>query len=103
MPSKCRKKPSTIECLQWRGNNFQKLSDWLGKSNVIGRDETEDLSKRSWAQVWVQQIKSWVPLGLYDWVVKGPNGLEVCEHGLFQEQYDIVVFETLVPTEMVTG
>jgi len=99
MPSKYRKKPGTVEAMQWTGKNFDDLYSWLGKFNIMGIDKPDsasDSNKSSWIQVW-QDAKLWVTLIVGEWIVKNPNSLEVVGETIFETLYDQVLYETIVP------
>lgn len=78
-----RKRPVTIEAVQWTGKNKQELIDWTGGSEGF-TDAT------GVAELWVEANNAWLPLEVGEWVLKDSLGFYPCKNDMFLHSYEPV-------------
>ena len=82
MVGRYRKKPVTVEALQWTGDNIKEVDQFVGCS----------VSVRAWDRVLYLYIdEKTYPLNKMDYIIKEPNGrVYPCSWETFQEAYEAV-------------
>lgn len=90
MIGKYRKKPVTVEALQWTGDNIKEVDQFVGC----------EVSCRAWDRVLYLYInEKTYPMNRMDYIIKEPNGrVYPCSWETFQETY-----EELGPEEYRVG
>lgn len=89
---KFRKKPITIEAIQWNGRNFNEISyftdDWHG--NKVAHEDAEE-SALTTGHMFIQTLEGTMRADRYDWIIKGVNGeFYPCKPDIFEKTYESV-------------
>lgn len=90
MPAqKYRKRPVTIEAIQWTGENYEEIREWAwtGPDTEVATLDTEV----SQLMVWNNQELQWINCPLTHWVIKGIAAeYYPCSDEVFQRTYESV-------------
>lgn len=106
-----RKKPVTIEAVQWTGNNVEELYGWAvrvaegpinaivecfrtfdddGIYDAIREDKLYALvTKGCTAALWVDANSEWLGIVIGEWVAKDRHGFYPIKDDMFRESYDL--------------
>lgn len=88
-----KRRPSTVEAVQWSGDNYDEIRDWSwdGKTNMVALLDDEPGTLMVYISVedqWVRVREGW-------WVVRGIAGeFYPCEHDVFVRSWEEVEEET---------
>lgn len=96
MDSWYRKKPDKLECRQYDGSNDEELQKWLQGINVTNLNHRWPKERRS-LNIWHALRQTWIEVYVDSWIVKSSTGLDVVSDECFKENYEHILFETLVP------
>ncbi len=78
--AKYRKKPVVIEAVQWTGNNFGELTDFM--HDAYGVDNKK---------VTIKTLEGTMTADIGDWIIKGVQGeFYPCKPGIFAATYELV-------------
>ena len=79
--SKFRKRPVVIEAIQWTGNNFDVIAEFLGDSRrLIPGNGLE-----------IYTLESIMKASEGDWIIKGIQGeFYPCKPDIFEKTYEVV-------------
>lgn len=87
-----RKKPVTVEAVQWTGGNFVECNTFVGEFQTADgitesgiRFGTEDQMR-----IWVAANKEWLDLEVGEWILKDLLGFYPCKDEMFQHSYEPV-------------
>lgn len=89
-----RKKPGEIEAVQYDGENWIVISDWVGSipggdGSTLGFRLLIEPQYDIDAQVWDKLHSTWVGVKIGDWIIKGVKGeFYPCDKNVFQETYE---------------
>jgi len=79
---KFRKKPVVIDAIQWNGDNYPELFEFV---NVYGQMNKENDS------LFIRTLEGTMEASLYDWIIKGIKGeYYPCKPDIFASTYDKV-------------
>jgi hypothetical protein len=98
-----RKKPLTVEAMQWTGDNFDEITLFCGFRRTADGHEMnafnpiatflmpdESADPKQTAELWVEANKGLLPLVDGEWVIKDSLGFYPCQADKFAETYDEV-------------
>lgn len=84
-----RKKPVTVEAIQWTGDNFEELRKFVGTFRVLAFDEPGVIvAENSETHLWVEANQQWLPIVVSEWVLKDKLGYYPCKDEMFQHSYE---------------
>lgn len=85
---KFRKKPVVIEAVQFTGENWSEVDDFVGRDNF---QTTGNAPYEPVAVVHDSVVhKSWLPIRTNDWVVRGVQGeFYPCDPEVFELTYEV--------------
>lgn len=87
-----RKKPVTVEAIQWKGGNFREIVEYVG--SFVAEDGIEEPGVRTgiYAQprIWVAANREWLDIEIGEWVLKDKLGFYPCKDEMFQHSYELV-------------
>ncbi|MFR9773121.1 hypothetical protein [Nocardia sp. SC052] len=80
-----RKRPVTIEAMQWTGDNYPDLYAWTGN-----RDDGHEIvaAAPQGLQLWVQANEAWLTLETGEWIIRDSRGFYPCKPDIFAETYE---------------
>lgn len=79
---RARKIPVEIECVQFMGDNFDELENFIGKAYL--KCPGDDYCS-------INTLEGTMKVSLYDYVIKGVNGeFYPCKNGIFAKTYEIL-------------
>lgn len=79
---KYRKKPVTVEAVQWRGDNLDEVKEFVGQFLLV-----DDILQR----IYISTLEGRMEAKLSDYVIKGVNGeFYPCKPTIFEKTYDRV-------------
>jgi len=67
-----RKKPVTVQAIQWTGANYGAIEQFTGGTGVLEADLPGQQAGR--LQIWNDQEQAWIPCPEGHWVVRGVLG-----------------------------
>ena len=80
--TKYRKKPVVIEAIQWDGNNYDDVCDFVGEDLYRDYDRGGLL---------IHTLEGDMLAKVYDYIIRGINGeFYPCKPGIFVETYELV-------------
>jgi len=83
---KFRKKPVIIEAVQWTGNNFDEVKEFVNTS-AIAKETTTDC-------LLVRTLEGVMRASVGDWIIKGVHGeFYPCKPDIFEQTYKPVIDE----------
>lgn len=86
-PKKFRKKPVVIEAIQWTGDNYDSVCDFLGDELIM---EYSKAPSRFRILV-IETLEGTVRASSGDWIIKGvKNEFYPCRKDIFESTYDEV-------------
>lgn len=65
-------KDSTVEAIQWTGDNWKDIKASMGGGPMIGT--ARFTGERPDLEIWVEKSKAWCVLKPGDWIVREPDG-----------------------------
>ena len=92
---KYRTKPFEIEAIQWTGENAEEIKTFVGQNTYNGQDDfllpNEITGVWLNAHVWDYLQKTWVPVNINDYIIKGMKGeFYPCDPEVFESKYEPV-------------
>lgn len=82
MIKKYRKLPVVIEALQYTGDNYEEVCEYVGETTL-----SSDIYKR----LWIQSLEGWVKVSVGSYIVKGIKGeFYPCRGDIFRELHEEV-------------
>lgn len=76
------KKPIPIEAIQWNGNNFQEIQDFMREHHVI---------KTAYNELIIPTLEGEMKAPVESWIIRGPMGeYYPCRRDVFEETYEPV-------------
>lgn len=86
MTKKYRKKPVTVEAVQWSGDNYEEVCDFVGKS--LERDASE-LCNNEPSSLLIPTLEGVIEARVYDYIIKGVAGeFYPCKPDIFLQTYE---------------
>lgn len=86
-----RKKPVTVEAMQWDGTRerLHELWDWVGADKLYGPLPVGDALSPEGAplRLFVDANSAWLPLQVGEWILKDSEGFYPCLDSIFQRSY----------------
>lgn len=80
---KYRKKPVVIEAIQWTGENYKELCDFMGRDPIYPDSNRNDLI--------IETLEGSHIASQYDFIIKGIQGeFYPCKPDIFKETYEPV-------------
>ncbi|QLF83648.1 hypothetical protein SEA_REDWATTLEHOG_145 [Gordonia phage RedWattleHog] len=83
-------RPTTIEAMQWTGDNADELSRWMagfGEASAL-RIYTETGAEQVVLDLYVAANDTWLPLEMGEWVARDVAGFYPIKDYVFQESYE---------------
>jgi len=78
MANKYRKKPVEVEAVQYTGDNFQDLAEFVGKDLVVGV-----------SGIYIRTLEGDMLISIGDYVIRGVNGeFYPCKPDIFEKTYE---------------
>lgn len=79
---KYRKKPVVIEAVQWTGENYDEIGDFMGVSATCQIDD----------DFVIPTLEGEMRASPNDWIIRGVNGeFYPCKPDIFEKTYEVVV------------
>lgn len=88
---KFRKKPVVIEAIQWNGNNFDEIMNFMQKDygTKLNYENAEGVAIKS-GQLTIETSEGFITASTNDWVIKGVKGeFYPCKSDIFESTYDL--------------
>ena len=77
------KKPVKVQAVQWTGDNYEELADFIGHVRSVYHLNDE--------YVIIDMLKGGLCLRNGDWIIRGVNGeIYLCEFDIFEKIYEEV-------------
>lgn len=90
---KATKKPVTIDCIQWTGDNFEEIRDWCGKEepNIAELGiSSNDIAFLDNGILIIRTLEGNHKAIIGDYIIKGVHGeFYPCKEDIFHKTYDI--------------
>jgi len=84
MANKYRKKPVEVEAVQYTGDNFQDLAEFVGKDLVVGV-----------SGIYIRTLEGDMLISIGDYVIRGVNGeFYPCKPDIFEKTYEECLWVT---------
>lgn len=83
-----RKKPVTVEAIQWTGHNADEVRDFVGQISSPGEFGFIRASYARPARLWVAANQEWLLIEPGEWVLKDKLGFYPCKDEMFQHSYE---------------
>ena len=81
MANRYRKKPVEIEAVQYTGDNFQDLAEFVGKDLVVGLNG-----------MYIRTLEGDMLVSIGDYVIRGVNGeFYPCKPDIFEKTYEEIL------------
>jgi len=81
MANRYRKKPVEIEAVQYTGDNFQDLAEFVGKDLVVGV-----------SGMYIRTLEGDMLISIGDYVIRGVNGeFYPCKPDIFEKTYEEIL------------
>lgn len=82
---KFRKKPVVIEAVQWTGNNFKEICEFVKSESPHG-----ELTTR-FRKLLIETLEGTMTASVGDWIICGvQNEFYPCKNGIFEQTYEAV-------------
>lgn len=87
---KYRKKPVTIEAIQWNGNNYALIEKW-SQGSVSLYDHSRRLLNSEFPILDIETLEGNMAAYINDWIIKGVKGeFYPCKPDIFEATYEKV-------------
>lgn len=92
-PTTYRSRPTSIEAMQWNGQNHEAIAVWMGWDYVRSPlfDRAHDpVSGGDVGRLWVAKSRAWCSLLRGDYVIAEPDGsgFYPCQQRIFEERWE---------------
>lgn len=85
-PLKFRKKPVTIEAMQYDGVNTYDVIDWIDQNSPTGQDAVHDPEDGA---VCIKTLEGVMSAQIGDWIIRGVQGeFYPCKPDIFEATYE---------------
>jgi len=90
---KYRKKPVTIEAVQWRGENDKEIKDFVGENLKIELVREPEMTSSGfipkWVELTIKTLAGDMKISVGDYVIRGVKGeFYPCTADIFQATYE---------------
>lgn len=86
-----RRRPTTIEAIQWNGANLFEIMEFTKSTFSGGKRAVNFLyEKGEKANLWVDANKAWLEIEVGDWIAKDKHGCYPIKDDVFGENYEEV-------------
>lgn len=92
MVKKFRKKPVIIEAIQWYGNNFDDVMNFMEDfhGSKLNYENAQELAFKT-KELNIRTLEGVMTASLNDWIIKGVNGeFYPCKPDIFEKTYEEV-------------
>lgn len=80
---KATKKPVTIECVKWDGENIEEIKSFVGTSYIGGENDSDK-------KLVISTLEGDMLASIGDYIIKGVKGeFYPCKSDIFENTYDI--------------
>lgn len=90
MIQKFRKKPLVIEAIQWEGNNWDEVHNFMQEfhGSKIAYEDAEELAIKT-GELNIRTLEGVMTAIKGDWIIKGVNGeFYPCKPDIFEKTYE---------------
>lgn len=97
-PTAYRKRPVIVEAIQWTGDNYAEIVDFLGDDHFGGAMQGPGFN-----EIFVITLEGSIRASLNDWIIRGTKGEHYpCKPDIFAEVYEPADAEPEAMREMAS-
>jgi hypothetical protein len=80
-----RKKPVVIEAVQFRGDNWEQMGEFVGQKASLAKKYGKDI-------LLINTLEGEMRADMNDWIIKGVKGeFYPCKPDIFEQTYELVI------------
>jgi len=90
IPSTYRKRPVTVEAIQWQGDNLEAVQAFTSTMRFDGDSSNFRAPKRDGrpAHLYVHANQTWLPIEVGEWILRDAAGFYPCKTEIFAASYE---------------